>query len=337
MSDQIKRDQEIVALRQLIEQTYANNPEVLNALRANADALDSQLRQLPARTSPAVAIDHLTTHQWFREAEKPEVNLRPVDQLPEMRASPELLPFAPPNLGSVTGTVTGGQAHASTTHQPPMAAPVNTARAEPSVGKVPEGSLAERVGQTLARNAGLEATEREAAARHEFVVLQQKDELIGSFIKLREVLIAKSNEINALGLTSQRLSYLPKEDARQSRFDDCFYITFAGRSLQVSLETSKLLRPPGWGEIAILISGTPPGIIAWRQSVYSFAFVLRRFGDNTLRYTLEWGSREHYRITINWGQVASWLLDALMQHDFIARAVNHRNGKPTLLPPYTAH
>jgi len=67
--DQFKQEQEAIALRQLVEQTYANNPQVLEALRTNADALDLELRSLPAGSSPSVAIDHLKSQQWFREAE----------------------------------------------------------------------------------------------------------------------------------------------------------------------------------------------------------------------------------------------------------------------------
>ena len=51
--DPIRRDQEAIALRQLIEQTYAQDPRVLEALRANADALDLELRGLPPGTQPA--------------------------------------------------------------------------------------------------------------------------------------------------------------------------------------------------------------------------------------------------------------------------------------------
>jgi hypothetical protein len=68
MADQFQREQEIIALRQHIEQTFSNNPSVLSALRDNADALDFELRQLPSGTSPGVAIDYLSTQQWFREA-----------------------------------------------------------------------------------------------------------------------------------------------------------------------------------------------------------------------------------------------------------------------------
>lgn len=67
--NQIQQEQEVIALRQLIEQTYANNSWVLEALRANADALDLELRSLPNGSSPSVAIDHLKSQQWFREAE----------------------------------------------------------------------------------------------------------------------------------------------------------------------------------------------------------------------------------------------------------------------------
>jgi hypothetical protein len=70
MTDQIKRDQEVIALRQLIEQTYANQPAIQDALRRNADELDLQLRQLPSGTSPAGAIEYLSTQQWFREADQ---------------------------------------------------------------------------------------------------------------------------------------------------------------------------------------------------------------------------------------------------------------------------
>jgi hypothetical protein len=70
MTDQIKRDQEVIALRQLIEQTYANQPAIQDALRRNADELDLQLRQLPSGTSPAGVIEYLSTQQWFREADQ---------------------------------------------------------------------------------------------------------------------------------------------------------------------------------------------------------------------------------------------------------------------------
>jgi hypothetical protein len=55
MTDNIKRDQEVIALRQLIEQTYANHPAIQDALRRNADEFDLQLGQLPSGTSPAGA------------------------------------------------------------------------------------------------------------------------------------------------------------------------------------------------------------------------------------------------------------------------------------------
>lgn len=67
--NQIQQEQEAIALRQLIEQAYANNPWVLKALRANADALDLELRSLPTGSSSSVAINHLKSQKWFREAE----------------------------------------------------------------------------------------------------------------------------------------------------------------------------------------------------------------------------------------------------------------------------
>ena len=68
MSDQFQRDQEVIALRQQIEQQCANQPAFRDALRAHADALDFELRRLPAGTAPYTAIDHLANQSWFREA-----------------------------------------------------------------------------------------------------------------------------------------------------------------------------------------------------------------------------------------------------------------------------
>ena len=66
--DMLKKQQEVLALRQRLEETYANNPQMRDALRANADALDSELMNLPSGTDPSVAIDHLRTQSWFGNA-----------------------------------------------------------------------------------------------------------------------------------------------------------------------------------------------------------------------------------------------------------------------------
>jgi tetratricopeptide (TPR) repeat protein len=65
------RDYEIEGLRQLIEQEFANNRPALEALRSNADLLDIELRQMPAGTSPAIAIDCLKSQSWFGGAMRP--------------------------------------------------------------------------------------------------------------------------------------------------------------------------------------------------------------------------------------------------------------------------
>jgi len=97
MADQIKRDQEVIALRQLIEQTYANQPDIQDALRRNADELDLQLRQLPSGTSPTVAIEYLSTQQWFREAnqtnsEAQQETSNPSNWQPQQAYNPLLQP-----------------------------------------------------------------------------------------------------------------------------------------------------------------------------------------------------------------------------------------------------
>ena len=66
--DMFKKEQEVMELRQRIEETYANNPRMRDALRANADALDLELRNLPWGTDTSVAIDHLRTQSWFGNA-----------------------------------------------------------------------------------------------------------------------------------------------------------------------------------------------------------------------------------------------------------------------------
>jgi hypothetical protein len=58
-------DQEASALHQRLEETYANNPRMLDALRANTDSLDGDLRNLPPGTNTSTAIDHLRTQNWF--------------------------------------------------------------------------------------------------------------------------------------------------------------------------------------------------------------------------------------------------------------------------------
>ena len=66
--DMFKKDQEVLALRQSLEETYANNPQMRDALRANADSLDSELRNLPTGINLLVAIDHLRSQSWFGNA-----------------------------------------------------------------------------------------------------------------------------------------------------------------------------------------------------------------------------------------------------------------------------
>jgi hypothetical protein len=66
--DMFKKEQEAMALRQRLEETYANNPRMRDALRANADALDLELRNLPSGIDTSVAIDHLRTQSWFGDA-----------------------------------------------------------------------------------------------------------------------------------------------------------------------------------------------------------------------------------------------------------------------------
>jgi hypothetical protein len=63
-----KKEQEAMELRQRLEETYANNPRMLDALRANADALDSELRNLPSGADTSIAIDILRTQSWFGNA-----------------------------------------------------------------------------------------------------------------------------------------------------------------------------------------------------------------------------------------------------------------------------
>jgi hypothetical protein len=70
--DQFQREQDTVALRQLVEQTYANNPVMLDALRRNQAVLDQELWNLPPGSSPDTAVDRLGNHQWFREAAESE-------------------------------------------------------------------------------------------------------------------------------------------------------------------------------------------------------------------------------------------------------------------------
>ncbi len=57
-----------MALRQSLEETYANNPRMRDALRTNTDALDFELSNLPSGIDTTVAIDHLRTQSWFGNA-----------------------------------------------------------------------------------------------------------------------------------------------------------------------------------------------------------------------------------------------------------------------------
>jgi hypothetical protein len=103
MPDEIKRDQEVVELRQHIEQTYANNPAVLDALRSNADALDLELRGLPPGTPPVAAIEHLGTKNWFREATEAATSegaRRPAD--PPHEQTPDAAGYGQPTHPEVT-------------------------------------------------------------------------------------------------------------------------------------------------------------------------------------------------------------------------------------------
>lgn len=97
MSDPISRQQEAYALMQHIEQTFANSPQVLDALRLNQDALLCELGTMSSGTLPAVAIDILSSQSWFRSAIEAS---NAIDYVP-----PETLeiPFAPPPPGDVSG------------------------------------------------------------------------------------------------------------------------------------------------------------------------------------------------------------------------------------------
>jgi hypothetical protein len=66
--DMTKKEQQAMELRQRLEETYANDPRMRDALQANADALDLELRNLPLGTDTSVAIDHLRTQSWFGNA-----------------------------------------------------------------------------------------------------------------------------------------------------------------------------------------------------------------------------------------------------------------------------
>jgi hypothetical protein len=194
---------------------------------------------------------------------------------------------------------------------------------------MPEGDLAERVKRTLARNAELESAERKSADRRTGIELAQKKLLIDSFTELKQLLIVQIDQINNLGMTSQKLAFLPKDYLRLT-LDDWFYVTFSGRRLRVGVDTT--------GDPAMYRTGTLPVIqgkiaILVENSTgrsYHFAFPLRRWLDETLY----WGIRWDDRMSIDWWHVASWLLDALMQHDFVARSMNHRN-EAILLPPFS--
>jgi hypothetical protein len=277
-------------------------------------------------------------------------------------SSPGTLPFressptVPPNSAIARGA--RGQAGASTNHQAPGPPLVNTKRTEPSVGRVPQGSLTERVQETLRRNAELEAIDRATAARQQSLDLQAERELDDSFLALQSILRTQSTKINvALGVSpathelwgmipqtppsnannapgrpAQGLTYLPM-DTCSLTCDGGFHIRFDGRTLAVSLNTTNNVGPNDQGRIAILISTDAPGTVSWGGKYYHIRYVLRKTRFNTIEWAVE--PQGHDGLSINWFQTAEWLLDALMQRDFLARSVNHR-GEPTVLPPFTA-